>query len=62
MHSEEDFHRNLPDKERKLTIAELRKYEGFENISDSAAGQITEELYQLSLLCFSIYKSFIQKR
>jgi uncharacterized protein (DUF2225 family) len=57
MCSEEEIQSGLQKKERKLTVSELRKYKGFENISDNDAEIITEGFYQLSLLCYSIYKS-----
>jgi hypothetical protein len=62
MCSEEEIQSGLPKKERKLTISELRKYKGFENINDNDAEIVTEELYQLSLLCWSIYKSNISNK
>lgn len=62
MCSEEEIQTSLQKKGRKLSITELRKYSGFENVGDHDAEKITESLYQLSVLCYSIYKSTIQKR
>ena len=62
MCSEEEIQTGLNKKGRKLSISELRNYKGFENISNADSAIIIEELYQLSLLCYSIYKSNIYKK
>lgn len=48
---------SLQKKGRKLTVEELRKYKGFEKISRKEAEIITDELFQLSLLCNFIYQA-----
>lgn len=48
---------DLQQNERKLTTSQLRKHKGFENIDETDAILIIDALYQLSLLCYSIYKS-----
>jgi hypothetical protein len=38
----------------KLTIAKLKKYKGLENISDTDAIIVIDELYKLSVLAYYI--------
>lgn len=37
----------------KLTLEELRKCEGFENVSDTEGLEIIENLYQLSIIAYN---------
>jgi hypothetical protein len=39
---------------KRLTIEELRKYEGFEEISESEATEIIESLFQLAIIGYNI--------
>lgn len=40
---------------KKVSVQELRKCSGYENISDEEAEMIIESLYQLSLTAIKIY-------
>jgi len=48
--------------ERKLTIEELRKYKGCERLSVEEATRVCDELYRLSLLCYTHYSKNHNKR
>ena len=62
MCSRKENQTGLQENGRKLTISQLRKHKGFENIDDTEAEMIIDSLYELSLICFSIYKSKINNK
>lgn len=41
---------------RKLSIEQLRFYDGFKDVTEKQANEIIESLYQLSILTFNVYK------
>jgi hypothetical protein len=41
-------------KPNKMSIAQLRKLDGFSDISDAAALQIIDELYKLSVITYGL--------
>jgi hypothetical protein len=55
-----NFHYSYADSIRnpnKLSIEQLRNYEGLENLSDVEALEIIEGLYELSIITFKIYSN-----
>lgn len=42
------------DEKVKITIKELRKFKGFENISDSECEEIIESLLKLSVIVYNL--------
>ncbi len=42
---------------KKLTVAQVRAFGGFDNYSDSAVQDLIEELYQISIVSYKIYLS-----
>jgi len=43
------------DEKYKLTVTELKKFKGFENIENTEAEAIINSLYMLSLLLYNFY-------
>lgn len=43
----------ITDESGRLTLDELRKCEGFADVSDSEGNEIIESLYKLSLIAFN---------
>jgi hypothetical protein len=41
----------------KMSIAQLRKVDGFSNISDDAALKLIDELYKLSVITYGLFKT-----
>lgn len=46
----------MDEKQRKLTVDEIRQIDGKAGISEDQALEIIEGLYQLSLITFDIFK------
>ncbi|WP_155959317.1 hypothetical protein [Flavobacterium saliperosum] len=44
----------LDEEKLKLTFEELRKFEGFENISDSECEEIIESLLKLAMVVYNL--------
>lgn len=40
-------------KKVRITVNELRKFKGFESISDEKAGVVIEMLLKLSIICYN---------
>lgn len=40
---------------KRITVEQLRKYKGFENVSDEEAGNIVETLYKLAVIAYHCY-------
>ncbi len=47
--------------QKKITIDELRKFKGLENLSDEEAQEIIDSLEIMAIAIFSIYNSKILK-
>jgi hypothetical protein len=41
---------------KRITYAELIKFKGFEDYTESQAMEVIETLYQLSIVCFQLHK------
>ena len=41
---------------RKLPLSKIKHVEGFEHLTDEAASEIRESLYQFSCLTYEIYR------
>ncbi|WP_269221884.1 hypothetical protein [Flavobacterium sp. IMCC34518] len=48
------YNDGLNEDNTKLTIEELRKFKGFEEISESEAKEIIESLFQLAIIGYNI--------
>lgn len=48
------YNDGLNEENTRLTIEELRKFRGFEEISESEAKEIIESLYQLAIIGYNI--------
>lgn len=48
------YNDGLNEENTRLTIEELRKFRGFEQISESEAKEIIESLYQLAIIGYNI--------
>ncbi len=44
----------LNEENTRLTIEELRKFKGFEEISESEVKEIIESLFQLAIIAYNI--------
>lgn len=42
---------------KKLTIEQLKKYQGFQSISDEIAREIIEGLYKLSIITYKKFRN-----
>lgn len=40
---------------KRITVEQLRKYKGFENVSDEEASNIVETLYKLAVIAYHCY-------
>jgi len=40
---------------KRITVEQLRKYKGFENVSEEEANNIVETLYQLAVIAYYCY-------
>ena len=48
------YNDGLNEENTRLTIEELRKFKGFEEISESEAKEIIESLFQLAIIGYNI--------
>lgn len=48
------YNNGLNEENTRLTIEELRKFKGFEEISESEAKEIIETLFQLAIIAYNI--------
>jgi len=56
---QKDLYYNLIDnyyRPGKLTIEQLRKFNGFENVEEADAAEIVDGLYHLSVIIFKNFK------
>lgn len=48
------YNNGLNEENTRLTIEELRKFKGFEEISESEVKEIIESLFQLAIIAYNI--------
>jgi len=54
-HKSDAMSQSNEDEKYKLTVTELKKFKGFENIENTEAEAIINSLYMLSLLLYNFY-------
>ncbi len=42
--------------EKKFTIEDLKKYKGFEDVSDEEAKELIETMYKFAILAYKLYR------
>lgn len=62
MHSSKEGSLLFQNNGKKLSVAQLKKYKGLNDISDEEAEEIIDSLYHFSVLTYKIYMKSEQKK